>query len=214
VPGLGYVLGSKLIELGYLAREQLPLTTITRPHLEDLAERTQDTVHLGLSEGADVFYLDKLPAKRGLEMRSRIGFRMPLAFTGVGKALMLDMAEDRWRDLYESGRRWHAERGTAPATFPSLDDFLARMRSYVAQSCAFDLEENEAGVRCVAAPIRDASGGIVAAISVASAIQYMPLERLPQLGPLVMDTATAISRELGWRDRAAVPGFSEIRARR
>ena len=104
---------------------------------------------------------------------------MPLAFTGVGKALMLDMTEDRWLDLYESGRGWHTARDTAPSTFPALKDFLARMRSYVEQSCAFDLEENEAGVRCVAAPIRDAGGAIVAAISVAGAAQYMPLERMP-----------------------------------
>jgi DNA-binding IclR family transcriptional regulator len=134
-------------------------------------------------------------------MRSRIGFRMPLAFTGVGKALMLDMAEDRWLDLYEAGRRWHVAAGTAPSTFPALNDFLARMRSYVEQSCAFDLEENEAGVRCVAAPIRDAGGAIIAAVSVASAAQYMPLERMPELRPQVMATATAISRELGWRER-------------
>jgi DNA-binding IclR family transcriptional regulator len=206
VSGLGYVLGSKLIELGYLAREQLPLTAIARPHLEILARRTQDTVHLGLADGTEVFYLDKLPAKRGLEMRSRIGFRMPLAFTGVGKALMLDMTEDRWLDLYEVGRGWHAARGTAPSTLPGLSDFLTRMRSYVEQSCAYDLEENEAGVRCVAAPIRDAGGVIVAAISVASAAQYMPLERLPELRPQVMATAATISRELGWTERPAA-GF-------
>jgi DNA-binding IclR family transcriptional regulator len=203
VPGLGYVLGSKLMALGYLAREQLPLSTIARPHLEILAERTQDTVHLGLTEGSEVFYLDKLPAKRGLEMRSRIGFRMPLAFTGIGKAMMLDMAEDRWLDLYESGRLWHEARGTAPSTFPPLNDFMVRMHGYAEQSCAYDLEENETGVRCVAAPIRDASGSIVAALSVASAAQYMPLERLPELRPQVIATAAAISRELGWREKSA-----------
>ncbi len=203
MPGLGHVLGSKLIALGYLAREQMPITAVARPHLEMLSERTLDTIHLGMAEGSEVFYLDKLPGKRGLEMRSRIGFRMPLAFTGIGKALILDMPEDRWLDLYETGRAWHIERGTAPSTFPSLNEFLIRMRSYAAQSCAYDLQENEDGVRCVAAPIRDAGGAIVAAISVASAAQYMPLDRMPELRPLVMATAAGISKELGWRERPA-----------
>lgn len=203
VPGFGYVLGPKLIELGHLAVGQVPLATIARPHLERLAEQTQDTVHLGLPEGSEVFYLDKLPGKRGLEMRSRIGLRMPLAFSAIGRALMLDMPEPKWRELYEIGREWHAAQGNAALTHPTLDGFLEKMRLYADQSCAFDLEENEANVRCVAAPIRDAAGSIVAAVSVASAAQYMPLDRMPNLRPLVIDAAAVISRELGWSGRSA-----------
>ena len=200
VPGVGYLLGSKLIHLGAKASSQQPLTAIARPHLEILAQRTLDTVHLGLIEASEVFYLDKIAAKRGLETRSRIGTRMPLAFTGIGKALLLDLPEDRWLDAYEAGLNWHAAAGTAPDSRPSLSEFLARMRNYVEQACAFDLEENEAGVRCVAAPVRDATGAIVAAISVASAIQYMPIDRLAELRPVVIASAQAISRELGWRE--------------
>ena len=63
----------------------------------------------------------------------------------------------------------------------------------------FDLEENEASIRCVAAPVRDASGAIVAALSVASTIPYMPSERMEELIPVVQREARAISQELGWR---------------
>lgn len=198
VPGAGLVLGSRLIALGYQARDQLPLVSVARPALDALALLTQDTVHLGVVEGEEVFYLDKLPGRRGLEMRSRIGHRMPLAFTGVGKALMLDMEEADWRRLYDSGLAWHRQAGSLPAQVPPLADYLARLKDYAVQGCAFDLEENEMGIRCVAAPVRDASGAVAAAISVASAVPYMPLDRLPQLRPVVMETAAAISRELGW----------------
>jgi DNA-binding IclR family transcriptional regulator len=203
VPGVGYVLGSKLIQFGAMARGQRPLAAIARPHLEMLAERTQDTVHLGLADGDEVFYLDKISAKRGLETRSRIGNRMPLAFTGIGKALILDAGEERWLGLYEAGLQWHARAGTRPENRPSLGDFLASMRRYVGQACAFDLEENEVGVRCVAAPVRDASGGIVAAISVAGAVHFMPMERLADLRPAIIASANAISAELGWRPPGA-----------
>jgi DNA-binding IclR family transcriptional regulator len=203
IAGVGYVLGSRLIALGYQARDQLPLAALARPALEALAEETQDTVHLGVVEGNEVFYVDKLPGNRGLEMRSRIGYRMPLAFTGVGKALMLDMSEDQWCQLYKAGLTWHALVGSGPATVPLLSDYLVRLRDYAAAGTSFDLEENEVGIRCVAAPIRDAGGAIVAAISVASAVPYMPLERMPTLRPAVIAAAATISKELGWQDLPA-----------
>jgi hypothetical protein len=78
----GYLLGPKLIELGTIALEQMPLTTVARQHLESLAEQTLDTIHLGVRDGDDVLYIDKIPGTRGLEMRSRVGHRMPLASTG------------------------------------------------------------------------------------------------------------------------------------
>lgn len=203
VPGLGYVLGSKLIQLGSMASGQQPLAAIARPHLEILAQRILDTVHLGLVDDDEVFYLEKISAKRGLETRSRIGHRMPLAFTGIGKALMLDQPEARWLDLYEAGLKWHAKAGTSPDGRPTLAEFLTRMRRYVEQACTFDLEENEPGVRCVAAPVRDATGTIVAAISVAAAVQFMPIDRLAELRPVVIGAAQAISRDLGWRESAS-----------
>jgi DNA-binding IclR family transcriptional regulator len=189
-----------------MASSQQPISAISRPHLELLAQRTLDTVHLGLADGTEVFYLEKISAKRGLETRSRIGNRMPLAFTGIGKALMLDMPEDRWLDLYEAGLRWHEKTGTTPSARPPLGEFLSRMHSYVAQACAFDLEENEEGVRCVAAPVRDALGNVIAAISVAGAVQYMPISRLAELRPTVIAAAAAISHNLGWRQDSPIGG--------
>jgi len=201
MPGLGYVLGPKLIELGFCAREQLPLPTVARPYMGKLADDTQDTVHLAEAEGGEVFYLDKIPGKRGMEMRSRIGFRMPLAFTGVGKALMLDMPEEHWKSLYEEG----LSRRVAPANTFTWEAFRARMTDYREQRCAFDLEENETGIRCVAAPIRDVGGKIVAAISVSSATHLMPPERMNALRSVVVSVAESISRDLGWTKGRAGP---------
>jgi DNA-binding IclR family transcriptional regulator len=76
---------------------------------------------------------------------------------------------------------------------------VQRMTRYAQGGFTFDLEENEASIRCVAAPVRDASGAIVAALSVASTIPYMPPERMEELIPVVQREARAISQELGWR---------------
>ncbi|ACO81214.1 transcriptional regulator protein DgoR [Azotobacter vinelandii CA] len=194
----GYLLGARLIELGFKAREQLPLVKLAQPHLERLSQLTQDTIHLGVREGGDVLYIEKLPGTRGLEMRSRVGLRMPLALTGVGKALMLDLDEAAWHALYEEGLARRAGQPGLREQFTPWDAYRVQMREYAAAGSSFDLEENELGVRCVAAPIRDAGGAIVAALSVTGAIPFMPEARLRDLRPEAIACARAISHELGW----------------
>lgn len=76
---------------------------------------------------------------------------------------------------------------------------MQRMTRYSQGGYTFDLEENEASICCVAAPVRDASGAIVAALSVASTIPYMLHERMEELIPVIQREARAISEELGWR---------------
>ncbi|WP_199242784.1 IclR family transcriptional regulator [Vitiosangium sp. GDMCC 1.1324] len=195
----GYALGARLIDLGYQARASLPLIQAARPHLESLAASTRDTVHLGVRDGSEVLYLDKLPGVRGLEMRSRIGNRMPLAVTGLGKALLLDLDHDALAALHAEAMR-HRDPATLART-RAWPAFLAGMRRYSRLGFAFDLEENEVGIRCVAAPVRDASGAIQASVSVASARPYMPKTRMQALVPEVLAAARAISIELGWRPR-------------
>lgn len=194
----GYLLGPKLIELGTIALEQMPLTAVARPHLERLSEATLDTIHLGVRDGDYVLYIDKIPGTRGLEMRSRIGHRMPLALTGIGKALMLDLSPQTWSALYDSARRALESLRFDHDGRPDKPLFLQRLVRFSAGGYAFDHEENEPQIRCVAAPIRDASGTIIAAVSVASTIPYMSLERMDELVPIVQREARAISEELGW----------------
>jgi DNA-binding IclR family transcriptional regulator len=112
----------------------------------------------------------------------------------LGKALILDMGEVRWRELYESEDRDGKRYGV------TLTAWLKRMREYAGAGYALDLEENEDRIRCVAAPVRDATEAIVGAISVSSAAQYMNDARMKALAEEVRATARAISRDLGWRD--------------
>ncbi|HEV7834127.1 MAG TPA: IclR family transcriptional regulator C-terminal domain-containing protein, partial [Caballeronia sp.] len=128
-----------------------------------------------------------------------VGHRMPLASTGIGKAMMLDLPPETWKKLLEASHRVLAKVSFKPDHQPDIDTFIQRMTRYSQGGFTFDLEENEASIRCVAAPVRDASGAIVAALSVASTIPYMPSERMEELIPVVQREARAISQELGWR---------------
>jgi len=196
-PRNGYGLGSKSLELGYLARVQLDIPRVARDHLEKLAALTGDTVHLGVLDGMRAFYLDKIPSGRRVEISSRVGDLQPLRSTGLGKALLLDENDQQLQAFYRyeenSKQRYEVPEST----------WMRRMREYAKLGYAFDLEENEDRIRCVAAPIRDATGKIKAAISVSSAAQYMDNERMQTLTKDVRRTAELISRELGWEGSTA-----------
>ncbi|UZK64676.1 IclR family transcriptional regulator [Sphingomonas sp. M1-B02] len=191
LPRDGYQLGPKLIQLGFLAQSQADIVQIARPRMEDLAARTEDTVHLGRMDGDLALYLDKIPGRRRVEISSRIGDRQPLTSTGLGKALLVDASEAEWERLFVADQSHGAPRADRTIWFD-------RMRGYADQGHAFDLEENEDLIRCVAAPVRDVSGKIVAAISVSSAAQYMDDDRMSELSSEVRETAQKISTDLGW----------------
>ncbi|WP_319518102.1 IclR family transcriptional regulator [uncultured Martelella sp.] len=200
VPYSGYLIGPKLIRLGMAGLEQRPLVALAKPHLEALARKTSDTVHLAELDGATLFYLAKIPGRRGLEMRSRIGKRMPAASTGVGKGLMLGLPKSTWKGLYEQACAFSAQSEERPQLAP-WSEFEQGMDAYVAEGFSLDFEENELGIRCVGAPVFDVRGEAVAGISIASAVPYMPEERMRSLGPSVRATADAISAELGWKPK-------------
>lgn len=191
IPRLGYSLGPKLIQLGFNAQDDIDVVRLARPHMEALANSTEDTVHLGVREGDRALYLDKIPGQRRVDISSRIGERQPLTSTGLGKALLLDEDDGSWSKLFR-----REQTGSPRST--DYDLWLKRMKNYVSEGYAFDLEENEDLIRCVAAPIRDAGGHIVAAISLSSAAQYMNDDRMAALTKDVRGTAETISAELGW----------------
>lgn len=202
-PREGYQLGPKLLHLGFLAQAQVDVVHTARPHIEALALKSEDTVHLGRMEEERALYLDKIPGRRRVEISSRVGDRQPLTSTGLGKALLLDARPEEWRRALEREQ---------PGA--SFEPWAERMRGYVEAGRAFDLEENEDQIRCVAAPIRDASGAIVAAISVSSAAQYMDDARMEALSGDVRDAVRAISAELGWREDSVASAKPDGKARR
>lgn len=191
LPRDGYQLGPKLIQLGFLAQSQADIVQIARPRMEELAAASEDTVHLGRMDGDLALYLDKIPGRRRVEISSRIGDRQPLTSTGLGKALLVDGSEAEWTRLFDADQAHGAPRA-------DREQWFERMRGYAEAGHAYDLEENEDQIRCVAAPVRDVSGKIVAAISVSSAAQYMDDERMATLSSEVRDTAQKISTDLGW----------------
>lgn len=190
-PRRGYFLGPKLIRLGFKAYGELHLPALARPHLEALRDATWETVHLAVLDGKEVVYIDKVPGKRELLLASQIGSRFPAQSTALGKALLAFLPEERWRAAFTPGLK------RTPGTIGDYARFREELLATRARGYALDLEENEPGVRCVAAPILNGRGEPVAAVSVSTAALYLDEARIPEVAAQVVETARRISRELG-----------------
>jgi IclR family KDG regulon transcriptional repressor len=160
-----YLLGFKLMELGALVASQLDLRKVAEPVLRALAEKTGETAHMVVLDMNEVVYIDKIDtqqARGSLRMISRVGSRNPVHSCAVGKVLLSQLSEEEVDTLIiEKGL---SARTTNTITVPGrLKEHLRTVRD---QGYAIDDEENERGIRCVAAPIFDRKGLAVAAISV------------------------------------------------
>ena len=159
--GTRYQLSTKLFVLGMRVATELSLLEVATPFLEDLYEQAHETVHLGVRDGQQVVYVAKIGGHRQASAPSRIGGRMPLHCTALGKVLLAHATGDV-RAAVLSGRL----RRTAPRTITNASVLAAQLDAIAASGVSFDHEESAVGLACVAAPITDASGGVVAAVSV------------------------------------------------
>jgi len=172
----GYRLGPKLVGLGFQARESTSLIAIAQPVLDALSQSMDDATNLAVRDGDDIVYIARSPSRRRVAVRHQVGDRNLIAATALGRALMLDAPQEAWR-----------------VHFPTEDQKGAAGVGY-----ARHLDEEGDCICCVAAPIRDASGAIVAALSLSSIPQYMGDGRLEIAAGEVVVAADTISRRLGW----------------
>lgn len=193
-----YLLGFKLMELGNMVLSHIDLRNEARPILLGLAEKVKETVHLVVQDHDEVIYVDKvepLLKHTGLQMVSRLGTRMPMHCSSVGKILLAHLADfEAERILSAKGLPRRTENTICDKT--ELAAHLARIKN---SGFAIDNEENEKGIRCVAAPIRNVSGTVIAAVSISAPTARVTLKMLKtELRESVCGTAAAISKRLGY----------------
>ena len=127
-------------------------------------------------------------------MFSRIGMRRPMYCTGVGKAMMACMTDEQVNRIWEESNIQPYTPHTI-VTRERLHDVLDAIRQ---RDCAFDNEENELGVRCIAAAIRDYSGNVCGALSISAPLSRMSDSYLMQLKRPLLEARDRIAREMGW----------------
>ena len=196
-----YFLGLKFVELGQTLLGQLDLRKEAEPFLRDLAERTNETIHLVILDRNEIVYIDKVETDRnpsGLKMASRIGLRNPAHSSAVGKMILANFSEEELQSFFKE--KTLVRRTENTITDPIL--LREHLKTVRKQGYAIDDEENEKGIRCVAAPIYNEIGKTVAAISI-TAPAFRVTKKVIQdtLKREVMETALRISERLGYRER-------------
>jgi DNA-binding IclR family transcriptional regulator len=194
-----YRLGLKLLEKGQLLLQGMDIRTTARKHLESLSAATGYTTHLVVLDGKEGIYIDKVEGEKAVIRYSRIGRRVALHSSAVGKVLAAYRSANELELLlqdYEFSKRteW---------TIPDKASFLQELASVREKGYAVDDEENEPGVRCAAVPVYNYAGETAAAISLSTMKSGCDEEQLLRLIGLLQNEAACISRLLGYKAKAA-----------
>ncbi len=189
-----YRLGLKLFELGTRAVSQLDLRERARPFLERAVLETGETVHLCVYDDGEVVYVDKVEPGRSVRLASSVGRRNPAYCTAVGKAIMAHLPESQ----VEIAVQKHGLRQLTRKTVSTMAELKTELVNVREIGYAIDNEENEEGVCCVGAVVRDFSGDPVAAVSVSGPTFRIDADKIPILAKSITAAAEALSKELGF----------------
>lgn len=202
--GLGYIeqdpvtghyrMGLKILSLSSAVLENLDIRRIAHEYLRDLMEETGETANLVVLDRNEVVYLEKVERNTKSRNFALIGHRAPVHVTGAGKVLLSEMAQ---MDVIEILRAKGMPRLTKNS-ITEIDVMLDELAKARKQGFAFDNQECETDARCIAAPVRNHTGRIVAAMSISSSISRISLEMMGEIAPIVIKHALRLSQALGF----------------
>jgi IclR family transcriptional regulator, pca regulon regulatory protein len=191
--GRAFSLRPKVLELGYAYLSGLALPDVAEPHLEELSAKLHESSSISVLDGHHIIYVARVATKRIMTVAISVGTRFPAYAASMGRVLLAGLSEEE------------LDRYLAEATFEAFTDQTVtdpdRLREIVhevaKQGYSIVDQELEEGLRAIAAPIRDSSGAVTAAINVsAHASRRSPDAMLTQLLPALLETATHIEADL------------------
>lgn len=190
-----YGVGYRLTGLANLAREQFDLASLARTELAALGQRCSHTIHLAELQSRSIVYVDKFEQPGMVRLYSQIGQPVLLHTAGVSKAILAHQSPAVVEGMLEfcDFARYTDATITSPEAFRAELD-ITRERGWAA-----DAGEYEDYVNCVAMPLRDANGAVVASVSVTALKARADLHELQKLLPELEEVTTSISKEMGWR---------------
>lgn len=191
-----YSLGIQFVELASRRLSNIELTTEAKPFLSELTNKLGQSSHLAILDGSDAVYIDKVELTKNLRLYSQIGKRIPVYCSGLGKSLLLDMEDKKIIRLLEECDM----QPLTKTTLTSIPQFLKEIHVSKVHGYTIDNEEHDVGIRCIAAPIYDYRGTIIAAVSAAGPISFFSEEKDEEYSKLVIATANKISLKMGYRD--------------
>ena len=189
-----YSLSFKICALSNQILSQNSIIDLTRPYIKELSISSGETVHLVQIDGINATYIDKVEAlQNSVRMISMVGKSIPLYCSGVGKALLADMPDEKIEAIWKQS----AIKPLTEYTITTYVDFLKLIEETRRTGYAMDNEENELGVRCIAVSLKNYSGKSKYAISISAPKDRMSDERVQELKPMILTTKRQIETEIG-----------------
>jgi IclR family acetate operon transcriptional repressor len=186
-----YLVGPDLVRIAFDFHERMDVRVLVRPALDALRDEVNETIHLGVLDGADVVYVDKLEPSGPIALTSKIGGRNPAHATAVGKALLAwtyptDEALAAWilRSAPLDAR--------TPRTIVEPPALIREIQRVRADGFARDMEESETGVRCLAVPVFFGGPEPVASISISAPRERLPASRIRQVAQILRRASASI----------------------
>jgi DNA-binding IclR family transcriptional regulator len=202
-PGTGgYRLGIVVFELGEAVRVHLDLHAAAGPVLAMLREQTHESSQVGILDGHEVVYVDRLESTQSLRLFTETGRRVPVHCTSSGKILLAHLTAARLAAVLDRAPLT----SLTPHTITSPDALMTELGRVRRRGWAEAVQEREIGIASIAAPIRDASGTVVAAISIGAPLARLGAVPRRGLGPIVAEAGEAVSHRLGWPQTAPSKG--------
>ena len=187
-----YRLGWALYELGANVVRNLDLSRAARTHIDDLAQRTQDSVLLGIVENDSILYLDRGESPEQFHMAANIGRRSPIHASASGKAILAFSPESLLERIVKEPLRAYTS-----ATVTDVDELKAQLENVRQRGYATCWQEVEIGLSSIGVPLRDYTGSVVASLTLAGPAARVNTKTERSLVPLIRDTAAAIEARLG-----------------
>ncbi len=191
-----YKLGFSCLEMAGAFFRSIDIRQQALPELEEIRDLTSETVHLGVLDQMEVVYLEKLQGLHAIGlMSSRVGGRSPAQCTGLGKAMLAYQDQENVRVYFEeNGMKEYTKK-----TITDVDALIDHLDQIRDQGYAIDDEEHENGVHCVAVPIFDFSGSVVAAISISGPSERLaPISQSQTLLDRIQKAGVEISKKMGY----------------
>jgi IclR family KDG regulon transcriptional repressor len=186
--GERFRLGMRVVELGLGALRGLDLRQAAFPYMQQLVERFEESCDLGIFDRGQVLYLEVVHSEQALTIASRVGRHLPTHCTASGKVLLAFLPPKVVEPSLRAPLKAYTERTITSSARLREELAATRRRGY-----GLDDEEFEAGIRAVAAPIRNEDGNVIAVLSIPGPTQRIRWERVPEIARALVQAAGAIS---------------------
>ncbi len=196
-----YRLGVKVLTLGQACLSGMVWPDVALPHLEELAKATRESASMAILDETEIVYVARASIRRVMSSNLFVGSRLPAYCTSLGKVLLAHLEPDELASLLAVV----VFEPYTHLTVADADDLCASLATIRQQGYAISDRELDLTLRSIAAPVRDASGTVVAAINVSTFASRVPVNELEEhIIPRLLETANTISNALGFRPGARV----------